>query len=337
VSVTDSTRPRVFVTRQISAEALGRIRATADTEVWPDELPPSYDILRDKACGVDGLLTMLSDRIDASLMDAAPNLRVVSNYAVGFDNIDIAEATRRGIIVGNTPGVLTETTADLAFALLMAAARRLVEADGYTRKGLWKTWGPGILLGQDIHHATLGIVGLGRIGTEVARRAKGFGMQVLHHSRSRHNEVEQDLGIGYVPELNGLLESSDFISLHVPLTAETRHMISTEQFAMMKPDAVLVNTSRGAIIDQIALYQALKTHQIFAAAIDVTDVEPMPPDDPLLTLDNIIITPHIGSASFTTRREMAIMAANNLLTGLRGEVPPHCVNPEALNRQIMKR
>jgi glyoxylate reductase len=331
--VTDSTRPRVFITRQIAAEALDRIRPTVDIEVWPDELPPSYDILKGKACSADGLLTMLSDRIDTSLMDAAPNLRAVSNYAVGFDNIDIAEATRRGIVVGNTPGVLTETTADLAFALLMAAARRLVEADGCSRKGLWKTWGPGILLGQDIHHATLGIIGLGRIGTEVARRAKGFDMQVLHHSRSRHNEVEQDLGIGYVPELDSLLERSDFISLHVPLTSETRHMISTEQFAMMKPNAVLVNTSRGAVIDQIALYQALKAHQIFAAAIDVTDVEPIPPDDPLLTLDNIIITPHIGSASFTTRREMAIMAVDNLLAGLRGEIPPYCVNPEALNKQ----
>ena len=328
----DSIRPRVFVTRSIAAEALDIIRAVADTEVWPDELPPSYDVLKEKACGVDALLTMLSDRVDAALMDTASNLRVVSNYAVGFDNIDIAEATRRGIVVGNTPGVLTETTADLAFSLLMSAARRLTEADGYTRHGLWKTWGPGILLGQDIHHATLGIIGLGRIGTEVARRARGFSMEVLHHSRSSHREVEQDLGIEYVPELDGLLARSDFISLHVPLTRETRHLIGADQFAIMKPSAVLVNTSRGAVVDQTALYQALKTGQIFSAAIDVTAVEPILTDDPLLKLDNITITPHIGSASFITRRKMAVMAAENLLAGLRGEVPPYCVNPEALRK-----
>ncbi len=328
----DSIRPRVFITRSIAAEALDIIRAVADIEVWPDELPPSYDILKEKACGVDALLTMLSDRVDAALMDTAPNLRVVSNYAVGFDNIDIAEATTRGIVVGNTPGVLTETTADLAFGLLMAAARRLVEADGYTRNGLWKTWGPGILLGQDIHRATLGIIGLGRIGTEVARRARGFSMEILHHSRNRRKETEQDLGIEYVPELDGLLARSDFVSLHVPLTPETRHLIGSQQFAMMKPSAVLVNTSRGAVVDQMALYQALKTRQIFAAAIDVTDVEPIPPDDPLLKLDNIIITPHIGSASVITRQKMAVMAADNLLAGLRGEVPPYCVNPAALRK-----
>jgi glyoxylate reductase len=325
-------RPRVFVTRSVATEALDIIRAVADTEVWPDELPPSYDVLREKACNVDAMLTMLSDRIDAYLMDAAPNLRVISNYAVGFDNIDVGEATRRGIIVGNTPGVLTETTADLSFALLMTAARRVVEADGYARNGLWKTWGPEILLGQDIHHATLGIVGLGRIGTEVARRARGFNMEVLHHSRSKHDEVEQDLGIEYVPRLDHLLARSDFISLHIPLTPETRRMIGADQFAVMKPAAILVNTSRGAIVDQAALYQALKTRRIFAAGIDVTDVEPIPPGDPLLTLDNIIITPHIGSASFITRQKMALMAAENLLVGLRGEIPPYCVNSEVFRR-----
>ena len=328
----NNTRPRVLITRSIATKALDIIRAVADTEVWPDELPPSYDVLKKKARGVDALVTMLSDRIDAALMDAAPNLRVVSNYAVGFDNIDIVEATRRGIIVGNTPGVLTETTADLAFALLMAAARRIVEADSYTRNGLWKTWGPGILLGQDIHHATLGIIGLGRIGTEVARRARGFNMKVLYYSRTRHKEAEQDLSVEFVPELDSILARSDFISLHVPLTPETRYLIGPDQFATMKPSAVLINTSRGALVDQAALYQALKTGQIFAAAIDVTDVEPIPPGDPLLTLDNIIITPHIGSASFITRQKMALMAAENLLAGLRGEVPPYCVNPEALRK-----
>ncbi len=325
------TKPRVFITRLMAQEALDRIAQTAEMEVWPEELPPPYEVLLEKAGDVDGLLTMLSDRIDVALMEAAPRLRVVSNLAVGYDNIDIVEATKHGIVVGNTPGVLTETTADLAFGLLMAAARRLVEADNYTRKGLWKTWGPQILLGQDIHGATLGIVGLGRIGAEVAKRGKGFSMKVLYYDEKRRSiEEEGQLGVEYVPELAKLLSTADFISIHVPLTAETHRLIGANEFAVMKPTAVLINTSRGTVIDQKALYEALKSGRIFAAGIDVTEVEPIPPDDPLLTLDNIIIAPHIGSASFNTRKSMAFMAGDNLLAGLRGEAPPNCVNPEAL-------
>ena len=322
-------KPKVFVTRVIAQEALDKIAQATEMEVWPDELPPPYEVLLEKARDIDGLLTLLSDKIDAVLMDEAPKLKVISNMAVGYDNIDIDEAIKRRIVVGNTPGVLTETTADLAFALLMAAARRVAEADNYSRQGRWKSWGPMVLLGRDIHHATLGIVGLGRIGAEVAKRAKGFNMKVLYYNRTRRSEEESQLGVEYVPEITRLLTDADFISLHVPLTPETHQLIGTAEFAMMKRTAVLINTSRGSVVDQKALYEALKSRQIFAAAMDVSEVEPIPPDDPLLTLDNIVITPHIGSASVTTRTNMAHMAAENLLAGLSGQVPPNCVNPEA--------
>jgi len=260
----------------------------------------------------------------------APSLKAVSNMAVGYDNIDVPAATRRGIVVGNTPGVLTETTADLAWALLMAAARRVVEADVFTREGRWQTWGPMMMLGQDIHHATLGIIGLGRIGIEIAKRAKGFDMKVLYYDLSRHEGLEKQLGVEYIPELPVLLARSDFVTVHVPLNQQTHHLIGTAEFAAMKPTSVFVNTSRGPIVDQQALYKALESRRIFAAAIDVTEVEPISPDDPLLTLDNLVITPHIGSASFITRTKMATMAAENLIAGLNGQVPPNCVNPEAI-------
>lgn len=323
-------KPKVYITRRVAQEAVDMIAQVAEMEIWPQELPPPYEVLLKKAQDVEGLLTLLTDRVDAGLMETAPNLKVISNLAVGYDNIDIPEATRRGIVVGNTPEVLTETTADFAFALLMAAARRVAEADSFTRKGLWKTWGPMVMLGQDIHHATLGIIGLGRIGTEVAKRAKGFDMKVLYYDPIRRSEVERQLGVEYTPELSTLLSRSDFISLHLPLCPETHHLIGAAELAMMKSTAILVNTSRGSIVDQKALYEVLKSHRIFAAAIDVTEVEPISPQDPLLTLDNVIITPHIASASFTTRTNMATMAAANLIAGLRGQIPPNCVNPEAI-------
>jgi glyoxylate reductase len=326
-------KPRVFVTRKIAQEALDMIAAVADMEVWEGELPPPYEILVQKARDIDGLLSLLNDKIDADLIEAAPRLKVISNLAVGYDNIDVAAATDRGIVVGNTPGVLTETTADLTFALLLAAARRIVEADAYTRRAEWKTWGPMLMLGHDVHHATLGIIGLGRIGIEVAKRAKGFKMQLIYHDQVRRLKEEKELGIRYVPDLQQLLSGADFVTLHVPLTAETHHMISAGEFAVMKRTAVLVNAARGPVIDQKALYQALRSGQIFAAALDVTEVEPIPPDDPLLTLSNVIILPHIGSASVKTRRNMAIMSADNLIAGLRGEPLPYCINPEALKRK----
>ncbi|MCJ7604914.1 MAG: D-glycerate dehydrogenase [Dehalococcoidales bacterium] len=318
----------VFVSRNIFPEALDKIEAAANVEVWPDLLPPSYEVLLEKTRNADGLLCMLSDKVDANLINSCPNLKVISTMAVGYDNIDIAAATARGIRVGNTPGVLTETTADLTFSLLMAAARRVVEADMYTRQGNWKTWGPMTLLGQDIHHATLGIIGLGRIGTEVARRARGFDMNILYYSRTRKSpEEEARLGLEYVDKMADLLSRSDFVSLHVPLTPETKGLIGAKEFAMMKPTAVFVNASRGTIVDQRALYEALDNGTIFSAAIDVTEVEPIPLEDPLLTLPNLVIAPHIGSASFPTRTIMSVMAADNLLAGLRGEIPPNCVNP----------
>jgi glyoxylate reductase len=326
-------KPKVFVCRPIAQEALDKLSRAAEMEVWPDELPPPRSVILEKAKQVDGMLTLLTDKIDAEVLRNSPQLRVISNMAVGYDNIDIVEATNCRVVVGITSGVLTETTADFAFALLMAAARRVVEADRYTRRGQWKTWGPMVLLGQDIHHATLGIVGLGRIGREMARRADGFDMKVLYYDQVRCPVPEEKkLGIEYVADLPKLLSVSDFISVHVPLTHQTRHLIGPAEFSLMKPTAVFVNTSRGPVVDQAALYQALKEHQIFGAAIDVTETEPIASDDPLLTLDNIIIAPHIASASVTTRTRMALLAVDNLLAGLRGEVPSNCVNPEVLKR-----
>jgi glyoxylate reductase len=275
------------------------------------------------------VLTLLTDRVDDQLLDAAgASLRVVSNYAVGFDNVDVPACTRRSIPVGNTPGVLTETTADLAWALLMAAGRRVAEGDRYVRAGRWRTWGPQLLLGGDVHGATLGIVGFGRIGQALARRAAGFGMTVLYWSRTRAEpDMERGLGATFV-ELEDLLERSDFVTLHVSLNEETRHLIDAAALARMKPSAVLVNTARGPVVDQAALAEALRDGTIAAAALDVTDPEPIAADDPLLELDNCLVVPHIASASYATRGKMAEMAAANLLAGLRGERLPNPVNPE---------
>ena len=322
------SRARVFVARRIPEEGLAVVRDACDADIWPEELPPPRAELLRRVAGCDGILTLLTDRVDDELLDAAGrNLRVVSNYAVGYDNIDVAACNRREIAVGNTPGVLTETTADLAWALMMAAARRLPEGDRYVRDGRWKTWGPMLLLGPDVHGATIGIVGFGRIGQAVARRAAGFGMTVLYHDVARlPDEVTSRLGATYVP-LDELLARSDFISIHVNLTAETRHLINPTTLASMKPTAVLVNTSRGPVVDQRALAAALRDGVIWAAALDVTDPEPIPMDDPLVGLDNCLIVPHIASASRATRGKMAAMAAANLLAGVRGEPLPTPVAP----------
>ncbi|MBI2849859.1 MAG: D-glycerate dehydrogenase [Chloroflexi bacterium] len=327
-------KPKVFVTRRIAQETLNMIASSTDMELWDNELPPPRDVLLNKVQTVEGLLSLLTDKIDAELMNAAPELKIVSNLAVGYDNIDVTEATKRGILVGNTPGVLTETTADFTFALLLAAARRLVEADRYTRAGNWKTWGPMVLLGQDVHHATLGIVGCGRIGLEVAKRARGFDMKVLYHNRVRRKQAdEKAFGLEYVPDLSELLSRADFVTIHAALTPETHHLISTAELAKMKPTAILINASRGTIVDQKALYQALKSGQILGAGLDVTEVEPISLDDPLLALDNVIIAPHIASASVVTRTKMAMMAAENLLAGLQRKLPPNCVNPDVMRRR----
>jgi lactate dehydrogenase-like 2-hydroxyacid dehydrogenase len=325
----DGARPRVFVSRQIPDEGLSRIRAACDADVWEDELPPPRDELLRRIAGCDGVLTLLTDRVDDEFLDVAgPGLKVVANYAVGFDNIDVAACARRGVAVGNTPGVLTETTADLAWALLMAAARRVAEGDRYVRDGRWKTWGPMLLLGPDVHGSTLGIVGFGRIGQAVARRAQGFGMRILYHDvQELPADVTEPLGATYEP-LETLLAESDFVSLHVNLSPETRHLIDARTLALMKPTAVLVNTSRGPVVDSTALADALRDGTIWAAALDVTDPEPIPVDDPLVALDNCLIVPHIASASRATRAKMAEMAAANLLAGVSGIPLPTPVTPD---------
>jgi glyoxylate reductase len=323
-------RPNVFVSRIIPEEGLAAIRDACEMDLWDGDLPPPRDELLRRVAGCDGVLTLLTDRVDDEFLDAAgKKLRVVSNYAVGFDNIDVGACALRGIPVGNTPGVLTDTTADLAWALLMAAARRLPEGDRYVRDGNWKTWGPLLLLGPDVHGATMGIVGFGRIGQAVARRAQGFGMEILYHDvQELPREVTEPFGATFLP-LEELLARSDFVSLHVNLSDVTRHLINAETLSWMKPTAVLVNTSRGPVVDQRALADALRDGVIWAAGLDVTDPEPIPMDDPLVGLDNCLIVPHIASASRATRGKMAAMAAANLLAGVRGEPLPTQVPPPA--------
>ncbi|MGC9400198.1 MAG: 2-hydroxyacid dehydrogenase [Anaerolineae bacterium] len=320
-------KPRIFVTRAIPEEGLQMLTSACDVRLWEAEHPVPRDVLLTQAAEAEGLLTLLSDSIDAEVIAAAPQLRVISQYAVGYDNIDVAAATARGIPVGHTPGVLTEATADLAFALLMSAARRLSEGVDYVRAGRWTTWGPRLLLGRDVWGATLGIVGLGRIGAAMARRGHGFEMRVLTTGPHRKPDLEAELGVEYVP-LDELLAASDYVSLHCPLTAETEGLIGEAELRAMKPTAILVNTARGGVVETEALVRALREGWIAGAALDVTDPEPLPADHPLVTLPNCIVVPHIGSATVSTRTRMAVMAAENLLAGLRGERIPHCVNPE---------
>jgi glyoxylate reductase len=303
---------RVFVTRRLPGDAVDRLAAAGhEVDVWPEPSPPAPEALGEHTAQVDALLCMLTDRIDSDLLDAAPRLRAIANYAVGSDNIDVEAARARGIAVGVTPGVLTDATADIAFALLLAIARRLPEGEAAVRGGEWTTWEPDWLLGRDVHGATLGIVGRGRIGDAVARRAEGFGMTVVHHSRSSGIPLEE------------LLERADFVSLHVPLTPETRHLIGAAALARMQPTAYLVNTARGGVVNQDALATALRDGTIAGAALDVTDPEPLPPDDPLLDAPNLIVLPHLGSATHATRRAMAELAVDNLLAALDGKPMPN--------------
>ncbi len=323
-------RPRVYVTRHLPGGALDLLSAQAIVELWPGDLPPPPGELRRQAASSDALLTLLTDRIDAELLGQAGRLLVVSNMATGFDNIDIEAASRCGVLVTRTPGVLSETTADFAFALILAAARRVVEADRHVRQGLWKTWGPETMLGHDVHGATLGIIGMGGVGREVARRARGFGMRIVYNSRTPKPALERRYRMPFLP-LDELLRQSDFVTLHAPLTPETRHLIGRPQLALMKPTGVLVNTARGPLVDQAALFDALRDGRIAAAALDVTDPEPIAPGDRLLSLPNVIVTPHIASASIATRARMAMLAAENLVQALRGVVSRH-----AVNRQIRR-
>ena len=318
----------VLVTRRLPQEVLARIAGACDLDLWQGTgAMPRGELLR-HAAGKTGLVTLLTDRIDEELLAAAgPDLRIVANYAVGYDNIDVAACSARGILVANTPDVLTETSADMAWALMLAATRRICEGDRLVRSGQPWFWDPGMLLGWDLHHKVLGLVGFGRIGQAVARRAQGFGMRVVYASRrAAPAEIEREVGVQRVP-LADLLADADFVSLHVPLTPETRHLISADELRRMKPGAVLVNTSRGAVVDEAALAAALGAGEIFAAGLDVYEREPevLPA---LLSLPNVVLAPHLGSASIETRLAMGMMAADNLLAALSGRRPPTLVNPE---------
>jgi glyoxylate reductase len=322
------SRPRIYVTRQVFDETIALLKGVGEVEIWLGDDPPPYDALHDSMRNVHGLFSLLTERIDAPLLEAAPRLRVVSNMAVGYDNIDVAAATERGVYVGNTPGVLTETTADFAFALLAAWVRRIPEAQRYAQDGSWKYWGPMTLLGADLHGATLGIVGMGRIGEAMARRATGFGIRILYHSRTKKPLLEAELGLEWHGSLEGLLREADFVSLHVPLLRETTHLIGEPELRAMRPSAVLVNTTRGEVVDQVALTRALTNGLIAGAALDVTNPEPMSSDDPLLAMNNVIVTPHVASASRATRLKMAMMAAQNIVDVFQGRPPTNWVNPD---------
>ncbi len=323
-----NARPAIYITRRIPQEAVDMLTAVCEVRHWNEDDPVPREVLLGAVGDIDGLYCLLTDKVDPVLLDAAPRLRVVSQMAVGFDNIDIAACSARGIPVGHTPEVLTETTADLAWALIMTTARRLVEAAAAVKSGEWTTWKPMWMTGPDVHGATLGIFGMGRIGVSVARRAQGFNMRVLYHDAVESPHAAS-VGATFV-SLPELLAESDFITLHVPLLPETRGAVNADFLRRMKPGAILVNTSRGPVVNEADLYTALKEGWIRAAGLDVTNVEPQPLDSPLLTLANCLILPHIGSASIPTRIRMATLAAENLLAGLAGERMPYCVNNAAI-------
>ena len=321
--------PKIYVTRQLPEAALAPLRTRGALSVWASDQAVSRETLLRELRATVALLSMVTERIDADLLAHAPQLRIVANMAVGYDNVDVPALTRRGVVLTNTPGVLTETTADLTFALMLGIARRIGEGERRVRAGQWPVWSPFVFLGTDIHHATLGIIGLGRIGAAVARRAHGFDMRVLYHNRARNKEAEAQLGCTWVA-MDTLLSKSDFVVVLVPLGPQTRQLISTPQLKKMKPTAFLVNAARGPIVDARALYAALRDKVIAGAALDVTDPEPLPADDPLLTLDNCLVVPHVGSASIATRTRMATLAAENIAAFLSGQRPPTPVNPEVL-------
>ncbi len=320
------SRPVVYITRKINDLALQKIQSHAEIDIWDGKDTVPYNILEEKIRVVDGLLTLLTDKIDGALIDKrGANLKVISQMAVGYDNIDLEAATRAGLPIGHTPGVLTETCADFTLALLLAGARRIIEGHNEVQNGVWRPWGPDVLLGEEVNGASLGIIGFGRIGKAVARRAAGFGIKLYYHDPYRDTEYEQAHNVNYL-ELDDLLQTCDFITIHTSLSEATYHLIDAPQFAMMKSNAILINTSRGGVVNPAALYDALKNRQIRSAALDVFEPEPIPADHPILNLDNLILTPHIASASTRTRQLMAIMAAENLIAGLKNEKLPHCAN-----------
>lgn len=319
-------KPKVFVTRQIPDAGLTRLREAAEADVWEEQLPPPRAVLMERIAGCEGLLCLLTDTVDAEVMNAGARLKVISNYAVGYDNIDVAAAKARGIAVGNTPGVLTETTADLAWALLMALARRVVEAEEYVRAGHWRTWEPQLLLGHDVQGATLGIIGLGRIGQALARRARGFGMRALYTELRRKEDAEAELGVGFA-ELDDLLRQSDFVSIHCNLTPETHHLIGARELLLMGPQSFLINTARGPVVDEAALVRALRSGVIFGAGLDVTDQEPIQPDNPLPDMPNVVVTPHMAGRAIESEFNAAENTVANVARLARGERPQWIVPP----------
>lgn len=326
-------KPRVFVARKIPEAGLSKIRAACDAEIWPDQLPPPYDLIKKKITDCDGLVSLLTDKIDGALLDSAPKLKVVSNFAVGFNNIDVPAATSRGVCVGNTPGALTDATADLAFALMINAARRVTESVIDSKAGKWKTWEPLGYLGVDLAGKTIGIVGMGRIGYAMAKRCHGgWDMKVLYHDEFANAKAEADFGAKRV-DLDTLLSQSDFVSIHASLGDSSKGMIGAKQFARMKRTAVFVNSARGPLVDQKALVDAIKSGTIFAAGIDVTDPEPPDPNDPILHLPNCVTAPHIASATHTTRDGMAEICADNLIAGVTGQPLRAWVNPEVAEKR----
>ncbi|MCM3761980.1 D-glycerate dehydrogenase [Alkalihalobacillus oceani] len=318
-------KPKVLITRKIPQQIVKEIESICDVDMWQEEdIPIPREELKKRVKKVDGLYCLLTETIDDEIFNEATQLKIISNMAVGYNNINIETAKKKGIMVTNTPGVLTETTADLTFALLMATSRRLIEASQYISQGEWTTWSPMQLTGQDVFGATLGIIGMGRIGEAVAKRAKGFDMRVLYYNRSQKTELEHKLDIRYT-EMDELLRLSDFVVVMVPYKPETKDLISTRELELMKKDSILINTSRGGIVNEKALYHALKNKDIWAAGMDVFEQEPVSHQNPLLTLPNVVALPHIGSASVKTRLKMSQLAAENLILGLMNKKPAHIV------------
>jgi glyoxylate reductase len=331
--------PKVFITRNIPAIGPDKLHKQAGWEIdqWAkDEVIPRDELLR-RVKGADAVLSLLTERIDGELLGAAgPQLKVVANLAVGFDNFVVPEMTKRGVIGTNTPDVLTDTTADLAFTLLMATARMLPQAQQYVKDGKWHTWEPLGFMGQDVHHATLGLVGLGRIGAAMARRGAGFEMKVIYYDAYRRQDLEQQYGYEYRNSIEEVLREADFVSVHTPLTEETRHLMNKERLGMMKKTGILINSARGPIVDPDALYDALKNGTIWAAGLDVTEPEPLPPNHKLLTLENCLVVPHIASASINTRDKMSELAADNIINVLSGKAPKTPVNKEVVEQKGLK-
>ncbi|WP_134703984.1 D-glycerate dehydrogenase [Ammoniphilus sp. YIM 78166] len=318
-------KPKVYITRKLPEEVVADLYESCQVTMWEkEEVPVPYEELEKQVQDADGILCLLTESIDANLLKKSPRLKIISNMAVGYNNIDVSTAKAQGILITNTPGVLTETTADLTFGLLIATARRFEESMDYVKKGKWATWSPMQLTGQDVYGSTLGIIGMGDIGEGIARRAKGFDMNVLYHNRSRKLKAEKELGVTYC-DLQELLKQSNFVVVMTPYTPQTHHLISYAELSLMKPTSILINTSRGGIVDEEALYEALAEKRIWAAGLDVFEREPVSPDHPLLQLPNVVALPHIGSASIATRTKMGKLAAHNLLEGLKGNTPPNLV------------